>query len=94
MNIENSETNTLLIYSGTLLTNFIGPFALASEISEICTRAVIANHPLGKGSLGCIWILAFAMLRTLAEQVDFVFEAFDPVNALLEVSILKYAPSL
>ncbi|MCJ1341379.1 hypothetical protein MMC09_006675 [Bachmanniomyces sp. S44760] len=72
-----------VLRKGTLITNFVGPFGLASEISEVCTRAITENHPLGKGSLGCIWVVAFAILRTLAEQLDFVFEAFDPVIALL-----------
>ena len=76
---------------GTLITNFVGPFGLASEISEVCTRAITENHPLGKGSLGCIWVVAFAILRTLAEQLDFVFEAFDPVIALLGVSKLEHS---
>lgn len=75
---------------GTLITNFIGPFGVANEISSICTQAVTENHPLGKGSLGCIWILAFAILRTLAEQLDFVFEAFDPVSTSVGVSVGKH----
>lgn len=43
------------------------------------------SHPFGNGALRCTWILTFAMLRLLAEQVDYAFSALDPATALGEV---------
>ena len=73
---------------GTLITNFIGPFRIAKEISDIFTEEVLENHPLGRQSLGCTWILAFTILRTMAEQLDFAFEIFDPLDSSA-VRVLK-----
>ena len=66
--------------AGTLITNFTGPFRLAEEVSNILTMCILDNHPLGSQSLGCAWILAFATLRALAEQVDFIFHISDPIS--------------
>lgn len=73
---------------GTLITNFVGPLNLAEEISTICTANILENHPLGRQALSCVWILAFATLRTIAEQLDFAFEIFDPTDLSLEVYML------
>ena len=43
-------------------------------------------HALGSQALGCVWILAFAILRTTAEQLDFAFDIFDPIDSLPQVS--------
>jgi hypothetical protein len=64
--------------AGTLITNFVGKAALAEEISRICTENVVANHAMGSQALGCVWILAFSVLRSIAEQMDFAFQTFDP----------------
>jgi hypothetical protein len=64
--------------AGTLITNFVGRAALAEEISRICTENVLANHAMGSQALGCVWILAFSILRSIAEQVDFAFQTLDP----------------
>jgi hypothetical protein len=66
--------------AGTLITNFVGKAALAEEISRICTENVLANHAMGSQALGCVWILAFSILRSIAEQVDFAFQTFDPTT--------------
>lgn len=66
---------------GTLITNFEGQIDITEEISRICTERILENHPLGRQSLGCAWILAFTILRTIAEQLDFVFEIFDPIHS-------------
>ena len=66
--------------AGTLITNFVGKAALAEEISRICTENVLANHALGNQTLGCVWILAFSLLRSIAEQMDFAFQTFDPAS--------------
>ena len=49
-------------------------------------RRVLGNHSLGRQALGCVWILSFAILRTTAEQVDFAFDAFDPIDSSSSVS--------
>jgi hypothetical protein len=64
--------------AGTLITNFVGKAVLAEEISRICTENVLANHAMGNQALGCVWILAFSILRSIAEQMDFAFQTFDP----------------
>ena len=33
--------------------------------------------------MGCVWVLTFALLRTMIEQMDFTFEIFDPINPAL-----------
>lgn len=66
--------------AGTLITNFVGKAALAEEISRICTENVLANHAMGNHALGCVWILAFSILRSIAEQMDFAFQTFDPAT--------------
>jgi hypothetical protein len=66
--------------AGTLITNFVGRAALAEEISRICTENVLANHAMGSQALGCVWILAFSILRSIAEQMDFAFQTFDPTS--------------
>jgi hypothetical protein len=66
--------------TGTIITNFAGPFRLADEISTNCTRGIIDDHPLERASLGCVWIVSFAMLRMMAEQLNFAFEIFDPTE--------------
>ena len=55
-------------------------------MSGACTWRILEAHPLGRRSLGCIWILAFSLLRTLAEQVDFAFQIFDPLLPLFRIS--------
>lgn len=57
-------------------------------MSTILTDRVLEDHPMGHQSLGCAWILAFAMLRTMAEQLDFAFELFDPIGESPQVGML------
>ena len=71
---------------GTLITNFVGPLRLAQEISSIYMSRLLGSHALGPQALGCVWILAFAMLRTTAEQLDFAFDIFDPIDSSPQVS--------
>lgn len=71
---------------GTLITNFVGPLRLAQEISGIYMSRLLDSHTLGPQALRCVWILAFAMLRTTAEQLDFAFEIFDPIDSSPHVS--------
>jgi len=72
--------------AGTLITNFIGPFDRADEISSIITDRLIEDHPMGRQSLGCAWVLTFTFLRTMAEQLDFAFEVLDPINSSSQAS--------
>ena len=67
----------------------MGPHRLAQEVSSIFVNRVLEAHPLGRRTLGCVWLLAFAMLRTMAEQLDFAFEIFDPVDASPSVRPLQ-----
>lgn len=76
------------IFTGTLITNFVGPLGLASDISTIFMERVLEHHPLGQRSLGCVWILSFALLRTIAEQLDVAFEILDLVDKYWDVSFL------
>lgn len=71
---------------GTLITNFVGPLRLAHEISSIYVSRLLDSHALGSQALGCVWILAFAILRTTAEQLDFAFDIFDPIDSSPQVS--------
>lgn len=71
---------------GTLVTNFVGPLRLAQEISSIYVSRLLDSHALGPQALGCVWILAFAMLRTTAEQLEFAFDIFDPIDSSPQVS--------
>ena len=74
-----------MYFLGTLITNFIGPFHLAKEIGQICAHSVLENHSLGRQSLDSVWVLAFTILRTITEQIDFAFEILDPINSEVEV---------
>lgn len=47
---------------------------------------VLEGHCLGRQALGCAWLLAFAIMRTTAEQLDFAFEIFDPMDSSPRVS--------
>ncbi|KAF6220521.1 hypothetical protein HO133_002954 [Letharia lupina] len=67
--------------AGTLITNFVGPLRLAQEISSIYASRILDSHALGPQALVCVWILAFATLRTTAEQLDFTFDIFDPIGS-------------
>lgn len=71
---------------GTLITNFLGPHRLAQEISSLYVERVLESHSLGRQSLGCVWILAFSILKTTAEQIDFAFDVFDPIDPSSNVS--------
>ena len=71
---------------GTLITNFVGPLRLAQEISSIYVSRLLDSHALGPQALGCVWILAFAILKTTAEQLDFAFDIFDPIDSSPQVS--------
>ena len=51
---------------------------------------LLDSHALGPQALGCVWILAFAILRTTAEQLDFAFDIFDPIDSSPLVS--EYHP--
>ena len=75
---------------GTLITNFVGRASLADQLSNICASQILENHPLGQQALLCVWILAFAILRTVAEQLDFALLFLDPIAE--DVCILP-APS-
>lgn len=72
--------------AGTLITNFLGKFHLASELSSICSQRLRCDNPIERCSLGCGWVLCFGMLRTLTEQLDFAFELFDPIRGFSEVT--------
>ena len=72
---------------GTLITNFVGPLRLAQEISSIYINRLLDSHSLGPQTLGCVWILAFAVLRTTAEQLDFAFDIFDPISSSSQVRV-------
>ena len=76
--------------AGTVITNFLAPrggggggggLARPREISDICTDALVHNHAFGARALGCGWIVAYALLRTVAEQAGGAFQIFDPVSA-------------
>ena len=71
---------------GTLITNFVGPLRLAQEISNIYLSRLLDSHALGPQALGCVWILAFAILTTTAEQLNFAFDIFDPIDSSPQVS--------
>ena len=66
----------------------MGPHRLAQEVGSIYVERVLEGHSLGHQTLGCVWLLAFAMLRTTAEQLDFAFDIFDPIDAPPSVSHL------
>ncbi|KAJ9646488.1 hypothetical protein H2199_002537 [Coniosporium tulheliwenetii] len=79
---------------GTVITNFTGPHRLAEEMSSFCTERIIDEHPYGRNSLACVWILAFSILRVVAEQLDFAFNVFDPIQSHHGTSILFKLPRL
>ncbi|KAL9632049.1 MAG: hypothetical protein Q9164_005549 [Protoblastenia rupestris] len=68
-------------HAGTLITNFVGPARLAQELSNTITRGLIQTHCLGRHTLGCVWILAFAILRIITEELDPVFDMLDPLDS-------------
>ncbi|KAJ9668396.1 hypothetical protein H2201_001444 [Coniosporium apollinis] len=74
--------------AGTVITNFTGPHRLAEEMSSFCTERITDEHPYGRNSLACVWILAFSILRVVAEQLDFAFNVFDPIQSHHGTSIL------
>ena len=69
----------MIVKPGVVITNFLGRLSLAQEKSKISTDAILSNHPFGHRALGCGWIITFAQLRTIAEQLDFAFQIFDPL---------------
>ena len=64
--------------AGIIITNFLGKFKLAQEMNRICTDAVLGDHPFGSRVLGCCWIIAYAILRIVTEQIDSAFQILDP----------------
>lgn len=68
---------------GTLITNFVGrpghEFELARRLSNAITAHAIDNHPLGQQSLNSVWIVAFAVVRELAQEVDTILQVLDPM---------------
>ncbi|KAK3176619.1 hypothetical protein OEA41_007942 [Lepraria neglecta] len=74
-------SNGYLLAHSTIITNFVGPHRLAQEVGSIYVERVLEGHSLGHQTLGCVWLLAFAILRTTAEQLDFAFDIFDPTDA-------------
>ena len=64
----------------------MGPYRLAQEVGSIYVDRVLEAHSLGHQTLGCVWLLAFAILRTTAEQLDFAFDIFDPIESSAYVS--------
>ena len=68
-------------HAGTLITNFLGCARLPQELSSLCLQRILRDHSLGRQTLGCVWILAFSLLRFVAEQLDFAFEIFDPIDS-------------
>ena len=72
----------------------MGPYRLAQEVGSIYVDRVLEAHSLGRQTLGCVWLLAFAMLRTTAEQLDFAFDIFDPIESSSYVSYTLGYPLL
>ena len=72
----------------------MGPYRLAQEVGSIYVDRVLEAHPLGHQTLGCVWLLAFAILRTTAEQLDFAFNIFDPIESSSYVSYTLGRPLL
>lgn len=75
-----------------MITNFVGPLRLAQEISSIYVSRILDSHALGPQALVCVWILAFATLRTTAEQLDFTFDIFDPIGSSPQVGGIHAHP--
>ena len=72
-----------------LITNFLGPLHLADEVSTIAMKAILEQHAVGQKALDNVWILTFALLRMMAEQLDFAFDIFDPNERTAQVSYLS-----
>ena len=77
---------TLLLLNGRLLANKFGsrnshPTSLEKLLwqrrSAAYAENVFVNHAMGSPALGCVWILAFPILRSIAEQMDFALQTFD-----------------
>ncbi|KAL9103039.1 MAG: hypothetical protein Q9163_001869 [Psora crenata] len=81
-------------HAGTLITNFVGPFRLAQELSKSVIRRITRNHCLGRQIFGCVWILAFAILRTLTEELEFAFDMLDPIDDSRTQSLLPQLADL
>lgn len=73
-------------HAGTIITNFVGASRLTDEVSRLITERVLSEHPLGRRSLICPWVLAFAILQAMIEYLDFVFELLDPIELPADVS--------
>lgn len=67
--------------AGILITNFTGPQHLAREASQLLTSRLLHSHSLHRKTLRCVWILTFAILRSMTEQMEFTFDVFDLVDA-------------
>ena len=67
---------------------------MAREVGSIYVDRVLEAHPLGHQTLGCVWLLAFAILRTTAEQLTFAFNIFDPIESSSYVSYTLRHPLL
>ena len=55
---------------------------------------MLEAHSLGHQTLGCVWLLAFAILRVTAEQLNFAFDIFDPIESSSRVSYSLVYPLL
>ncbi|KAL9617024.1 MAG: hypothetical protein Q9160_008141, partial [Pyrenula sp. 1 TL-2023] len=75
----------------TIITQFAAPFAIANEVSGLITYSLLDGHALGRQSLSCVWILTFAIIRLLSEQLDPAFASLDPADILQN---LDFAPSV
>ena len=54
-------------------------------MSKILVGRVLDNNALDWQGLGCVWVLAFTMLGTIAEQLNIAFDCLDPINRSAEV---------
>lgn len=68
------------VYPGTLITQFIGRPEFASKLSNLTTSYLLDMHSLRQKSLGSVWILAFAILRMLSENMDHAFSLLEPIG--------------
>lgn len=71
--------------AGTLISNFLGKYHLARELSAMCSRQIICDYSMGQYSLACGWDLSFGLLMTLTEQLNSAFELFDATKGCHEV---------
>jgi hypothetical protein len=66
--------------AGTVITHLSGANLEAIDTVSKALAGFLDLHSMGTDALQCVWVLAFSILRAVAEQLDLAFHVFDPLS--------------